>query len=91
MSLGKIDIIKNISTKAQVSKQQASEVLEAFMLLIKSSSKNKKVKLTNFGTIFYDSSPERIGRNPKTKINYIISARSNLKFSASSKIKQIIN
>ena len=91
MSLGKIDIINNISTKAQISKKQSSELIEAFLGLIKSKSIQQNIKISNFGTFFYTSSIERVGRNPKTKKSYIIPSRSTLKLSASSKVKAIFN
>jgi nucleoid DNA-binding protein len=91
MSLGKLGIITNISTKAQISKKESSEIFEALLVLIKSKSVHKKVKFSKFGTFFYHRSPERIGRNPKTNKSYIIQARSNLKFLTSSNIKATIN
>ena len=42
--------------------------------------KKSNVKLSNFGTFSYKLTPERIGRNPKTKKEFIIKEQKNLVF-----------
>ena len=91
MSLGKKDIVYNISTKARLSKSQSNQILNSFIDIIKTNSSNRFVKLPNFGTFYYKKTPSRIGRNPKTKETFPISARSKLNFLASSKVKNFFN
>ena len=91
MSLGKKDIVHNISTKAHISKSQSNQILNSFIDIIKINSSNKNVKLANFGTFYYKKTPARIGRNPKTKEAFPIVARSKLNFLASNSIKKLFN
>ena len=52
---------------------------------------SKKVKITSFGTFKVRKKKERIGRNPKTKIEAKITPRKVITFSPSLKIKKKIN
>ncbi len=90
MSLGKKDIVKNISSKAQISKSESSFLLNNFIDLIK-SNKDKHIKIHSFGTFSNVSTPQRIGRNPKTKELFKIHARKKLKFNPSGKVRNILN
>ena len=53
--------------------------------------KFNKIKLSSFGTFEVINKRERIGRNPKTKIETKISARKIVKFKPSIGIKKKIN
>jgi len=91
MSLGKRDIVKNISAEAHLTNQISSEILNCFINLIKSNSVNKTIKISNFGSFYYKKTPRRIGRNPKTKETFPIPARSKLTFLSSNKVKNLFN
>ena len=91
MSLGKLDIAKNISTKAHLSKKESLKIVDEALSILKLQSKNNIVKITGFGSFLFQKSPGRIGRNPKTNISYKIPSRRKLKFFASNKIKKILN
>jgi len=91
MSFGKKDICNNISSKALISKDKSKEFLRNFLNLVTSKSKSKKVKISNFGTFYTKNTPQRLGRNPKTKEEFVISKRSKLFFKPSNKIRSIIN
>jgi nucleoid DNA-binding protein len=91
MSLGKKDIIKNISSKALISNEQSSLLLELFLNHIRSKSKSSIVKISGFGSFLYKRSPSRLGRNPKTKENFNIPAISKLHLRPSSRVKNILN
>jgi integration host factor subunit alpha len=67
------------------------DLFEAFLNLVSSKSKSKVVKISNFGTFYCKNTPQRLGRNPKTKEEFIISKRSKLFFKPSNKIRSIIN
>ena len=90
MGFGKINIVKNISSKALFSSKTSSLVLEAFLSFIK-QNKNHKIKISKFGTYYLHKSPARIGRNPKTKEEYKIPASDKLAFKASNKVKSLLN
>ena len=52
---------------------------------------SRKVKISNFGTFYEHTSPKRIGRNPKTKEEFIIKKRKKLAFKSSSFVKKSLN
>ena len=60
-----------------MSKSDSKDLLESFLDFIKKNSSNS-VKILNFGTFYNHKSPKRIGRNPKTKEEFIISKREKL-------------
>ena len=91
MSFGKKDICYNISSEAQISKDKSYKFFDQFIHLVSTKSKFKIVKISSFGSFYFKSTPQRLGRNPKTKEEFIISKRSKLFFKASNKIKSIIN
>ncbi len=91
MSLGKRDIVKNISAQAHLTNQVSSEILNCFISLIKLNAINKTIKISNFGSFYYKKTPKRFGRNPKTKETFPISARSKLTFLSSNKLKNLFN
>ena len=91
MNLCKKDVAKKISTKANITELTSSKILDSFILNITNKSKENIVKISNFGSFFYKTSPERIGRNPKTKKEYKISRRKKLNFKTSNKIKDLLN
>ena len=91
MGFGKKDIVKNISSKAQISIKLANSVLNYFIKIITIESKNRSVKISNFGTFYTHKSPERIGRNPLTKEEFLIKERRKITFSSSKLTKDLIN
>ena len=92
MSLTKSDIALNIAKHTGISKQDSKALLENFIEQIKFSLKNKiSVKISNFGTFEVKKTPSRIGRNPKTKKEYMISARNRITLNASKNIKDFLN
>ena len=91
MNFSKSDIAKNISIKSSVSAGESKIILESFLSLIKSSSKNGPVKLSNFGTFSFKKTPKRFGRNPKNKVSYIIPEHIKLNFKPSNKLKSRMN
>ena len=62
-----------------------------FETLVKSLIKSNRLKISSFGTFEVINKKERIGRNPKTKIEAKISSRKIVKFKPSQLIKEKIN
>ena len=71
MSLTKRDIAKNISLSSTLTLLESSKLLDKFIQKIIVSSKKSNLKLSNFGTFSYKLTPKRVGRNPKTKEEYM--------------------
>jgi integration host factor subunit alpha len=91
MNISKRDIAKNISSNTMISVTESKLLLDAFINIIKIKSKISSLKIASFGRFSIEKTPQRIGRNPKTKQEFIISERSKLKFSASNKLRNLIN
>ena len=87
---------KNLSNKIYqkigFSKNFSSIIIDNFFeTLISELTKSNKIKISSFGTFKVINKRERIGRNPKTKIEAKISPRKVVKFKPSSFVKKIIN
>ena len=64
---------------------------EFFESLVSELIKFNKIKISSFGTFEIVDKKERIGRNPKTKIEAKIVARRVVKFKPSKTIKEKLN
>ena len=74
------------------SKNISSTIIDDFFESLSSELiKNNKIKISSFGTFQVINKRERIGRNPKTKVDAKISARKIVKFKPSNFIKKKIN
>tara|TARA_B100001989_G_C24271959_1_gene332126 strand:+ start:152 stop:424 length:273 start_codon:yes stop_codon:yes gene_type:complete len=87
----KADIAKKISKDLNLPYETSSGIVNAFISIVKEKSKVSSVKISNFGTFKTHKSPERLGRNPKTKESYIIAPREKLIFRLSNKLKKFLN
>jgi integration host factor subunit alpha len=91
MSLKKSDIAKNITSKISIKNSLSKDIVNSFIDMIKSESNSSDVKISNFGTFMNKVTPERIGRNPKTGEEHVISERVKLNFIVSNKVKEQLN
>ena len=91
MSLKKTDIAKKITSKVSIKNSLSKDIVDSFIDIIKSESDSSDVKITNFGTFINKVTPERIGRNPKTGEEHVISERVKLNFIVSNKVKAQLN
>ena len=74
------------------SKQISENLIEEFLATIVSNiKKEKKLKLSKFGTFSIRQKKSRIGRNPKTKETKIITSRDVVLFKPSKEFKEFIN
>ena len=74
------------------SKNISENLLEDFLsILLNELIKNKKVKISNFGTFILRHKKSRIGRNPKTLEKKVISERNVVLFKPSRELKNYIN
>ena len=92
INLTKKEIINSIYMQIGFSKKISENLLEdIFQILLKNIISEKKVKIAKFGTFELRKKKERIGRNPKTKEEKIISERNVIIFRPSKEIKKYIN
>ena len=81
-----------IFRKVGFSRVESSEIVDAVLEeLVTALGKEGKVKLSSFGTFEVRSKKQRIGRNPKTKVEVAISPRKVVSFHASPLLKQRLN
>ena len=74
------------------SKKISENLLEdIFQILLNNIITKKKVKIAKFGTFILRKKKQRIGRNPKTKEEKVISERNVILFKPSKNLKQFIN
>ena len=92
INLTKKDLVNLIYMQVGFSKQ-ISEILvdEFFSVIINSLITEKKIKISKFGTFSIRQKKSRIGRNPKTKEEKVISGREVVLFKPSKDFKEFIN
>ena len=92
INLTKKDLVNVVYMQIGFSKQ-ISEILieEFFSLIIENLIKEKKIKISKFGTFSLRSKKQRIGRNPKTKEKKTISKRNVVLFKPSKEFKELVN
>ena len=91
-NLTKKEIINSIYMQIGYSKKVTENLLEEFFeLILNNLIKHKKVKISKFGTFSIKEKKPRIGRNPKTKKEVLISARKVLIFKSSKELQKIVN
>ena len=92
INLTKKEIVNSIYMQIGFSKKISENLLEdVFQIILKNIISEKKVKIAKFGTFILHKKNERVGRNPKTKEEKIISERNVILFRPSKYLKQYIN
>ena len=92
LNLTKKEIVNSIYMQLGLSRRILDVILEDILsIIVDNLKKNKKVKISNFGTFEIRYKKERIGRNPKTKEKKIISSRNVVLFKPSKDLKKYIN
>ena len=86
------DLSNNVHQKLGFSKNLSSLLIDDFFeSLVSELVKGNKIKISSFGTFLVVDKKERIGRNPKTKVEAKIMARKIVKFKLSNKFKVKFN
>ena len=90
-NLTKIDIVKELSKKTGYSLELSKILINNLLIVSISSIKKNKLNLKNIGTFRLINKSERIGRNPMTKENFVITSRKSISFIASKKLLSVVN
>jgi nucleoid DNA-binding protein len=90
-NLTKIDIVKELSKKTGYSLELSKILINNLLIVLISSIKKNKLNLKNIGTFKLINKSERIGRNPITKENFVITSRKSISFIASKKLLSVVN
>tara|TARA_B100000131_G_C17862335_1_gene510611 strand:+ start:37 stop:336 length:300 start_codon:yes stop_codon:yes gene_type:complete len=92
INLTKKDLVNMVYMQIGFSKQISESLIdEFFSLIIKNLEKEKKIKISKFGTFSIRKKNSRIGRNPKTKEEKKISERNVVLFKPSKEFREFIN
>ena len=91
-NLTRKDLSNKIYKILGLSKNFSSSIVDNFFeILTAELIQSKKVKISSFGTFKIAVKNERIGRNPKTKVETKITSRKVVKFKPSLFIKKKLN
>jgi DNA-binding protein HU-beta len=86
--MNKNDLVKAIAKKAEISQNNSSKVVNAFIDVITTNlKKGEKINLMGFGSFEKVKRAARVGRNPQTGKEIKIKARHIPKFKASKALK----
>ena len=86
------NLSNNVHQNLGFSKNISSFLINDFFeSLVSELIKFNKIKISSFGTFQVIDKKERIGRNPKTKVEAKIEARKIVKFKSSNIIKEKLN
>ena len=87
----KDDLIINLSKKTGFSNSFSKKLISDFLNAVSNNIKTNKCIIKNIGTFKLIEKKERMGRNPKTKEEFIIRKRKTVSFIASEKIIDFLN
>ena len=91
-NLTKKNLINSIYMQIGFSKSISENLIDDFLsTIIENLKKEKKLKLSKFGTFSIRSKKSRIGRNPLTKEQKTITERDVVLFKASKEFKNLVN
>ena len=92
VNLTKKDLINSIYMQIGFSKNISENLIDDFLsMIVENLKKEKKLKISKFGTFSIRTKKSRIGRNPKTKEPKTISDRDVVLFKASKEFKDLVN
>ena len=87
----KNDITETLCKQTGYSQALSKKIIDDLIVVLINNIKFGKLTLKNIGSCKIIDKKERIGRNPKTKEQFIISARKTLSFIPSKKILKDLN
>ncbi len=92
INLTKKELINLVYMQIGFSKQISENLIdEFFSLIILSLKKEGKLKISKFGTFSIREKKARLGRNPKTKEEKVITKRNVVLFKPSKEFKKFVN
>ena len=87
-SITRIHLTEAVHNEIGLSRYESSKFVEQVLELISSALiQNEQVKISKFGTFSTRNKVARVGRNPKTGIEYKITARNSISFISSKNLK----
>ena len=90
-NLKKEKIIKELSINTGLSVNYSKKLINDLIVCMTNQISKSNLNLKNFGIFKVSYKNQRIGRNPKTKKEYVISSRKSLRFVPSENLKEYLN
>ena len=91
-TITRADITEAIYKELGLSSVESSKLLiQVLEEVSKALEQGKSVKISSFGTFTIHDKKQRIGRNPKTKVEVPITARRVVSFRPSQKLRKAVN
>jgi integration host factor subunit alpha len=87
----KIDLVKNLKSATGFSLNFSKKIINDLLEIITKNIKIGNLNIKNVGSFKIIHKKERLGRNPKTKEEFIITSRKSISFTASKKIFKNLN
>ena len=87
----KNSFIEQLSKKTGFPKNLSKKLINDLLVILKQNLLKGNFVLKNIGVFKIIKKKQRIGRNPKTKEEFVIGARKSLTFSPSKKISNFLN
>jgi DNA-binding protein HU-beta len=90
--VNKTELVEQIAERADISRREAETAVDAALKTIEAElARGGEISLTGFGKFHVASRGARTGRNPQTGAPIEIKASRVPRFSAGSKLKQVVN
>ena len=90
-NITKKDIFETLSNKTGFSSDYSKKVITNLLEIICELIKKNDLSLKNIGSFNIIDKKERVGRNPKTKEEFLIKNRKSIRFTISKNFSKIIN
>ena len=90
-NITKFDFSKNISNKTGFPISISKKIVDDLLIICAEMIKTNELVFKNIGTFKLSKKNERIGRNPKTKEEFLISERKSIRFIVSKNLSKILN
>ncbi|MDR2720754.1 MAG: integration host factor subunit alpha [Puniceicoccales bacterium] len=91
-TLTRADIAEAIVNVFDLTRIEASGLVDQVLLVISDTlADGEPVKISGFGTFFVRQKKERMGRNPRTLKEALISSRKAISFKSSALLKKAVN
>ena len=92
LNITKNDLLREIYINLGTSLSFSEKILDYLLdIIIDGLNRNNKVKISGFGTFKILDKKQRMGRNPKTGVKYLIKARRVITFYPSLNVKIELN
>ena len=90
-NITKNDFSKNMSDETGFPISLSKKIVDDLLIIFTEMIKNNDLVLKNIGTFKLSKKNERIGRNPKTKEEFLISKRKSIRFIVSKNLTKVLN